>query len=124
MSKIRSKNTKPELILKNLLKGKYLRYQPKGILGNPDFASKQYKLAIFIDGDFWHGYNWKKLGKVPPKDFWQEKITKNIRRDTKYNKALKKNGWVVLRIWEHQILNNPHTFTLKIDNLIYKLRNL
>lgn len=106
MSKIRSNNTSPELFLKARLKGTYLRYQPKGILGNPDFGSKKHKIAVFLDGDFWHGYNWKKLGKVPPRKYWQEKIQKNIDRAKKYNRMLKKEEWKVIRVWEHDIKKN------------------
>ena len=114
MSKIRSTNTNPELFLRVALKGNYLRYQPKGVLGNPDFASKKHKIAVFVDGDFWHGYNWKNLGKVPPKKYWQEKIQKNIDRAKKYNQILRKGGWKVLRFWEHEIMKNPSKCISKI----------
>ena len=117
MSKIRSSNTSPELFLRVALKGNRLRYQPKGILGNPDFASKKHKIAVFVDGDFWHGYNWKKLGKVPPRKYWQKKIQKNIDRAKKYNNMLKKDGWKVVRIWEHEIKRNAETCIKKIKKL-------
>lgn len=114
MSKIRSSNTNPELFLRVALKGNYLRYQPKGIFGNPDFASKKHKIAVFVDGDFWHGYNWKVLGKVPPKKYWQEKIQKNIDRAKRYNRILRKKGWNVLRFWEHEIMKNPKKCVTKL----------
>jgi len=105
MSRIRSNKTSPEIILRKALWGKRFTYQPK-MLGNPDFVHKKKKVIIFIDGDFWHGYNWKKLGKVPPEEYWQDKIERNIQRDKKYNKMLKKKGYKVIRFWEHDIIND------------------
>mgnify|MGYP001608769470 CR=1 FL=1 len=123
MSKIRSTNTNPELFLRVALKGNYLRYQPKGVLGNPDFASKKHKIAVFVDGDFWHGYNWKKLDKVPPRKYWQKKIQKNIDRAKKYNKMLKKEGWKVVRLWEHEIKKNEEK-CIKLLKQSYKNHNV
>ena len=102
MSKIRSSKTKPELALRKAIRGLGFSYQPK-IRFNPDFAHRKKKIAVFVDGDFWHGYNWQKLGKLPPKGFWQRKIIRNLERDIRYTLALKEKGWKVIRIWEHQI---------------------
>ena len=88
------------------------------MLGNPDFVSTKNKIVIFIDGDFWHGYNWKKLNKIPPKKYWQDKIERNITRDRKYTKQLKKEYWRVLRFWEHDIKNNSEKCLSKIKKLI------
>lgn len=109
MSKIKSKNTLLEvnfrkILWKNGLTGFRLHYK---IAGKPDIVFARKKLAIFLDGDFWHGYNWKNLGKIPPKKYWQAKIQKNIDRAKKYNLQLRKEGWKVLRIWEHDFKNNP-----------------
>ena len=109
MSNIKSVNTSLEINFKKLLsknRFKGFRQHPK-MLGNPDFACIKKKIVIFIDGDFWHGYNWKKLGKIPPKRYWQAKIEKNIARDKKYTKQLKKEGWKVLRFWEHELKKCP-----------------
>ena len=109
MSKIRHKNTSLEvdfrkLLWKNGLHSYRIHYK---LPGKPDIVFVYRKIVIFLDGDFWHGYNWKKLGKVPPKKYWQGKIQKNIDRAIKYNKQLKKNGWKVFRFWEHEIKKNP-----------------
>lgn len=109
MSHIRSKNTSLELYFRKLLskngfRGYRLHYK---ILGTPDIVFVSKKIAIFIDGDFWHGYNWKKLHKTPPKKYWQAKIERNIARDKRYTRQLKKEGWTVLRFWEHEIKKNP-----------------
>ena len=109
MASIRSSNTRLEksfkrLLDKNKLKG-YKTYLK--MFGNPDFVFPKKKIVVFIDGDFWHGYNWKKLGRMHPKKYWQGKIKKTIARDKKYNLLLKKQGWKVLRFWEHEIMKNP-----------------
>lgn len=106
MRKIKSKNTTPEIILRKALWNEGIRYriENKGIIGNPDIAIKKYKLAIFIDGEFWNGYNWKEKKKKIQRnqDYWIEKIQKNMARDKKYNLLLKENNWTVLRFWEHE----------------------
>lgn len=109
MSHIRSVNTSLEtsfrkLLSKNKIKGYRMHYK---IIGKPDIVFVSKKLAIFIDGDFWHGYNWKRLGKVPPKKYWQAKIQRNMDRDKKYTRQLKKDGWKVIRLWEHEIKKAP-----------------
>lgn len=120
MSKIRSQNTKVEkLIFRALRKEKiYFQKYYKKCPGNPDIALPRKKIAIFIDGDFWHGYNLKKLQKRLPKKYWLEKITKNVKRDKKTNLELKKQGWKVLRIWEHDIQKNLKKSLEKIKKLI------
>ena len=116
MSRIRSKNTSLEVEFRKLLwkngLGHYrIHYK---LSGKPDVVYVSKKIVIFIDGDFWHGYNWKKLGKIPPKKYWQEKIQKNIDRAKKYNRQLRKEGWTVFRFWEHDIKKNPEKKIKKI----------
>ena len=116
MSRIRSENTSLEVHFRKLLwKNGLGRYRIHYKLpGKPDIVYVSKKIAIFIDGDFWHGYNWKKLGKVPPKKYWQGKIEKNIARAKKYYRMIRKEGWAVLRIWEHDIKNNPEKCIRKV----------
>ncbi|MBN2458855.1 very short patch repair endonuclease [Candidatus Woesearchaeota archaeon] len=121
MSRIRSKDTSIEISFRKILwnagmKGYRLHYHAPG---NPDIAFVDKKIAIFIDGDFWHGYNWKKLGKVPPRKYWQKKISKNIERDKKYNALLKKEGWKVIRLWEHDLKKNSKRCASKIKYLFF-----
>ncbi len=116
MSYIRHKNTSLEvnfrkLLWKNGLRGYRIHYK---LPGKPDIVYVSKKIVIFLDGDFWHGYNWKKLGKIPPKKYWQEKIQKNIDRAKKYNRQLKKEGWTVLRFWEYEVKKNPEKCIKKI----------
>jgi len=116
MSRIKSKNTSLEVEFRKLLwKNGLGRYRIHyNLPGKPDIVYVSKKIVIFLDGDFWHGYNWKKLGKVPPRKYWQKKIQKNIDRAKKYNKLLKKDGWKVIRIWEHEVKRNAEKCINKI----------
>jgi len=124
MSRIRSRNTKLEVeFLKKLSAELYpegYRYRKhyKKLPGNPDIAFPRHKLAIFIDGDFWHGYNLEKLRKKPPKKYWATKIKRNIMRDRANAILLKKMGWSVLRLWEHHIEKNPQAIIRKIEQAL------
>ena len=120
MARIKGKNTQPEIkIRKELwkmgLKGFRTNYK---LAGKPDIVFSKEKVAIFIDGDFWHGYSWKILRKIPPKGYWRKKIAGNIKRDGKYTKLLKEQGWKVLRFWEHDIDKNLDSIIRKIFKYI------
>ncbi|AFS83381.1 very short patch repair endonuclease [Candidatus Nitrosopumilus sediminis] len=103
MSRIRGTNTKIDLKMKKILTDTGYRHEmyPK-MYGNPDFVIRRKKIIIYCDGDFWHGYRYSKKKKLPKK-FWREKIENNMRRDRKYSRRLRKEGWSVLRFWEHDI---------------------
>lgn len=107
MSKIRSKNTKPEIIFRKALWNAGYRYRInyKKLMGNPDIVLNRYKTIIFIDGDFWHGYNWKeKRDKIKSnRKFWIPKIERNMQRDREVNFLLKETGYKVFRFWEWEI---------------------
>ncbi len=115
MSAIPSKDTTPELILRKALWKKNLRYRVnyKKLTGKPDIVFTKYRVAVFCDGDFWHGHNWaiRGLSSLEEElagysDFWKEKITRNMRRDKEVNQALAAEGWTVIRIWESDIRSN------------------
>ena len=119
MSKIRSQDTRIEkLILKEMKKQKMdgFAYQLK-MIGNPDFVFPKQKLAIFCDGDFWHGYRFH-LRKSTLGKYWVEKISRNMKRDKKVRSVLKKNGWKVIRFWEHQINDDPANCVDKIQQIL------
>lgn len=81
--------------------------QPRGVIGRPDFVFKEPKLAIFVDGAFWHGApDFKRFPKtrVP---FWTEKIERNKRRDRAVNSVLRRRGWSVLRFWDYELSEDP-----------------
>jgi len=107
MSKIKSRDTKPELALRSALWGEHLRFRVhvKDLPGKPDIVFRKYKLAIFVDGSFWHGFNWevKKHRIKSNAGFWIPKIERNIERDTAVNGCLAEMGYTVMRFWDHQI---------------------
>ena len=100
MSKIRSKNTKPEL--RHKAKNLHLEYQPK-IFGNPDFIDWKKKVTIFIDGCFWHKCPKHFIAPKSNKEYWLPKLKKNVLRDKEITLAYKNSGWRVVRIWEHDL---------------------
>lgn len=117
MSKIRGKNTGPEIKLRKLLwsqgiRGYRIHYN---LPGKPDIVFTKKKIAIFIDGCFWH--KCPVCFQVPEtrKEFWIKKIYSNVERDKKVNKQLKAEGWTVMRFWEHDIRKKP-------DNVIKKIK--
>ena len=120
MSKIRSKNTKAELIaFRELRKRKiYFQRHYKKVSGSPDIAIPGRKIAIFIDGDFWHGRNYAKDKNRLPKKYWKQKIGMNISRDKKNRAKLKRHGWKVLKIWESEIMKNHLVAINKISRFI------
>lgn len=111
MSKIKRSRTKPELILIPIMKKLGLRYQPKGILGRPDFGNKKIQVAVFVNGCFWHGC--PKHYKEPKtnRTYWRKKIKLNMKRDKRNTSLLKRAKWKVVTIWEHD-LNNYHSISL------------
>ncbi len=105
MSLIRAKNTGIEKkVFASLRKHKihFQRHYSK-VPGKPDVAVPSKKLAVFIDGDFWHGYRFKEWRLRIPKEYWREKIAANIVRDSKNRAALRRHGWRVLRVWGHDL---------------------
>lgn len=112
MSKVRSKRTGIENKLAFLLwhSGIHYRRNYKKLMGSPDIVLTKRKIAIFCDGDFWHGYNWnnyKKTHFYHHRKYWIHKIEHNMKRDKKDNIWLKKHGWTVLRFWGHTIKRHP-----------------
>jgi DNA mismatch endonuclease (patch repair protein) len=122
MRKIKSNNTKPELKLRKALWNVGIRYRIKNkdIFGKPDIAIRKYKLAVFVDGEFWHGYNWKeKRTKIKSnRDYWIQKIEGNMERDEKVNKKLRENDWTVLRYWQKEIKNDLDKCVSEIETAI------
>lgn len=108
MSKIKGSNSKPELLLRKALWNENIRFRihRKDLLGKPDLVIEKYQLAIFIDGDFWHGYEWQKRKPKTNQAFWIPKIERNMQRDQFVNQGLQSLGYVVMRFWEHEIKQN------------------
>lgn len=110
MGKIKSENTKSEQKLRKMLWAVGLRYRlnVKSLPGKPDIVLRKYRLIIFIDGEFWHGYKWEeKRDKIKSnREFWIPKIERNIQRDQEINHQLSEMGFNVIRFWEQQINND------------------
>lgn len=104
MSQIKAKNTKPELLVRKFLHAQGFRYSlhNKKLPGKPDIVLPKYKTIIFIHGCFWHGHKNCKFFVVPKTrtSFWLNKINSNKANDEKAVKALRKDGWEVITIWE------------------------
>jgi DNA mismatch endonuclease (patch repair protein) len=118
MSKIRSKNTKPEIMLRRALfeLGYRYRIHNKTLPGKPDIVLSKYKTVIFIHGCFWHYHADCREGRIPNTNslFWKEKLLKNITRDQKHQESLKLLGWNVLICWECEIEKNKDAIVEKI----------
>ncbi|NOY95865.1 MAG: very short patch repair endonuclease [Chlorobi bacterium] len=127
MSKIRGKDTTPELALRKLLWNAGVRYRKnvKKLPGTPDLVILKYKLAIFIDGEFWHGFNWdeKKQKLKSNREYWIPKIEKNIARDASVNRKLEYMGFKIIRFWQHEIEQNPAMCYLKVIQEIEQRKN-
>ena len=114
MSRIRGTNTKIDIKMKKMLKNSGYKFEmyPK-MYGNPDFVHRRKKIVIYCDGDFWHGYKYHEK-KKPSKKFWRDKIETNMKRDERYTRKLRRDGWSVLRFWEHDIEKNPEKCSRRI----------
>ena len=100
MSRIRSKNTSIDRMMRGMLSDARLKFvMYPDLYGKPDFQVGR-NVLVFCDGDFWHGYMYAEK-KRPAKKYWREKIEGNMRRDRKVSRKLRRDGWSVLRIWEH-----------------------
>ncbi len=106
MSRIKSKNTTIELLLRRELWKRGFRYRvnDKTIFGKPDIVFYKQKIAIFCDSEFWHGKKYLEGERFKTNaDFWETKIRRNIERDREVNDKLKSEGWIVLRFWGSEI---------------------
>ena len=123
MSCIHGKNTGPEIKIRKLLwlvgiRGYRINYN---LPGKPDIVFTKKKIAIFIDGCFWHKCPICFQEPETRKEFWMKKIQSNIDRDKKVNAQLKDMGWTVMRFWEHEIRKNP---SLVIDTIREKMSDI
>lgn len=118
MRRVKSRDTKPELILRRAVhaKGGRFRVQARDVPGRPDLVVRSRKVAVFVDGDLWHGNpeEWRRrghnqlAGMFPTRtDWWVNKIERNITRDRQVNRQLAEEGWRVLRIWASDVLHDP-----------------
>ena len=132
MAAVRGDNTTPENALGSALWAAGFRYKKQygRIAGRPDFALVSPRVAIFVDGDFWHGNGWRVRGFQRFEDqfktrkaFWTKKISGNIQRDRKVNRTLRRHGWTVIRFWESEILRDPSGCVVKVIDRLAQRNN-
>jgi DNA mismatch endonuclease (patch repair protein) len=119
MSRIRRANTKPELVLRGLLHRLGLRFRlhVATLPGCPDVVFARRKIAVFIDGDFWHGWRFSQWRhKLAP--YWEAKIARNRARDERTFRKLRRHGWTVVRIWEHQLERDPSACAARVFTVV------
>lgn len=123
MSKIRSKNTKfEEDFLIELNKKINIPYETNvaSIRGKPDIVFYQKKICIFLDSDFWHGWQYPRWKHLLKNEFWRNKIENNRRRDRRISEYLRRHNWQVIRIWGHKINENLSQQLERIKKLLYE----
>ena len=127
MQAVKSSGSKIEVALAKALweKGHRYRKNNKKVFGKPDLTFRKLKLAIFVDGEFWHGKDWdkKKHEHKSNVKFWHSKIERNIERDKEVNAELKRQGWTVLRFWGGEIKKELGRVVEEIEITIFTLKN-
>lgn len=122
MRAVKNKDSAIEVLLRRELWRRGLRYRKNvaGLTGKPDIVFMGKKIAVFCDGDFWHGYDWenRKQDIKSRKEFWIPKIERNMRRDIEVNEALERDGWLVLRFWGNEIKTNCSACADKIEMIL------
>lgn len=126
MSAIRSKNTKPELLVRHYLWSRGFRYRLNNprLPGHPDLVLRKYRTCIFVNGCFWHGHENCKFFKMPKTntDFWQKKISRNRERDREEQQQLARMGWHCITIWECELKKDKRDKTL--ESLAFTLNHI
>jgi DNA mismatch endonuclease (patch repair protein) len=129
MAAVRGKDTKAELALRRALHRRGLRYRlhPSDIPGRPDIVIRSRRLAVFADGDMWHGNAWRlrglsRLEEMFPTntEFWTKKIRRNMERDREVTARLAEEGWTVVRVWESDILADLDAAAQKVLDALMK----
>jgi DNA mismatch endonuclease, patch repair protein len=123
MQHIHGKDTKPEIVLRKALWHRGIRYRKNyaALPGKPDIVLTRQKIAIFIDGDFWHArYHQEHPGEQvrTHSDFWKNKLSRNVERDKEVNDALTEAGWLVLRFWESDVKKHLNTVIQTIEEYL------
>lgn len=132
MASVRSKNTLPERIMQAKLRmlGHQMRMHPMNVPGRPDIVFPKERVVVFVDGDFWHGRQWRTRGfrslsgqfaRAQNKSYWVRKITRTMARDLKTTKSLRHLGWRVVRVWETDLKKNPEKCVRRIRRILEKL---
>jgi len=133
MAAVRGRDTKAELSLRRALFALGFRYRVNdaAVFGKPDIAFRTERIAVFVDGDFWHGNAWRVRGlksfdeqfrRMQRSVFWRKKISRNVERDTEVNAHLKGAGWLVLRFWESELEKSNRSAIRRITTALNRRR--
>lgn len=121
-------NTRCELLLRKALKERRLSYSlhAEDMPGCPDVIFRSERVAVFVDGDFWHGHNLRarlsKLSKGHNGSYWVNKILSNVRRDRRNTSLLKRHGWGVIRVWESDLYRDSESMALIVADTVQRRR--
>ena len=122
MSKVKLKGGKAETLLAKALwhQGYHYRKNDKRLPGSPDIAILKYRIAVFVDGEFWHGKDWeaRKMRLKRNREYWIEKIEENMARDFRDDQLLMQAGWVPIHFWEKEVINDLSTCVATIEEVI------
>jgi DNA mismatch endonuclease (patch repair protein) len=125
MKAVRTARTDPEERLAVALRRLRLKFHrnDRRVLGRPDFTFRSARLAVFVDGDFWHGRAWFTTGTAPATNapFWISKFVRNGERDRAVNARLRARGWSVLRVWGSEIRKAPHAAAQRVRSRLRRL---
>lgn len=121
MSRIRGKDTGPERLIEEALgaTGHVFERHAKDLPGRPDFVFRNARVAVFVDGDFWHGYRFAEW-RMKLAEKWELKIAANMARDRRNRRALRAAGWSVITIWEHRVKADPARAARRVHSLVAK----
>ena len=126
MSNVKLKQGDAEKLLAKKLwhKGYRYRLNYKAMPGSPDIAILKYHIAIFVDGEFWHGYDWanKKEKLKRNREYWIEKIEENISRDSRVDKELVAKGWTPVHFWSKEVIKETESCIATIEELVFDIR--
>ena len=122
MSKVKLKGGKAETLLAKALwhQGYHYRKNDKRLPGSPDIAILKHHIAVFVDGEFWHGKDWeaRKMRLKRNREYWIEKIEENMARDLRDDQLLMQAGWVPIHFWEKEVINDLSTCVATIEEVI------
>lgn len=119
MARIRGRDTKPEVLLRKELWRRGLRYRLRCRLpGRPDLVVTKFRVAVFVDGCFWHGCPTHGARPKSNREFWCRKLSRNMERDREVNERLKSMGWKVIRIWEHEVKDDLRAAASRVEAVI------
>lgn len=129
MASVRGRDTRPELRLRRALHARGLRYRthPPDLAGRPDLVNRSRRIAVFVDGDFWHGNpaDWKRRGfdsmeaqfRTGNRDRWIAKLRRNVERDREVTERLEAEGWLVIRVWESEVKTDLEAVVERVVSL-------